>query len=56
MLKSTSALLFCAAIGATPAVGQEICQPTFTPKASGHSEVINYQRKWTGTSVVDASR
>jgi uncharacterized protein YjiS (DUF1127 family) len=56
---SQSALLLAslfAASGATRAVSQEICKPSLSPKASAHSDVVNFQRRWTGVFAVDASR
>jgi hypothetical protein len=59
MHRSQSAFLLCGlliASGAAPAVSQDLCKPALFPKASEHSEVVNFQRKWTGTFAVDASR
>jgi uncharacterized protein YjiS (DUF1127 family) len=40
----------------TQALSQEVCKPSLTTKESGHSDVVNFQRKWTGVFAVDASR
>ena len=59
MHRSRSALLLyalLAACGATPAGSEETCKPTLSSKASGHSDVVNFRRKWTGVFAVDASR
>ena len=57
MRNSRSALLLSALIGATaPAVGQETCTPVLATKSSGHSDVVNFQRRWTAVFTVDASR
>jgi uncharacterized protein YjiS (DUF1127 family) len=56
---SRSALLLVSllvASGATRAVSQEICKPRLSAKAAGHSDVVNFQRKWTAGFAVDASR
>jgi hypothetical protein len=53
-----SAFLLCAMLGVTaaaPAVSQEQCKPILSPKVSGHSEVVNFRRKWTAVFAVDAS-
>jgi uncharacterized protein YjiS (DUF1127 family) len=44
------------ALPATHAEGREICRPILSTRASGHSEVVNLQRRWTGVFAVDASR
>jgi hypothetical protein len=57
MRYSRSAVLLCALLGATvPAIGQETCTPVLSTKSSGHSQVVNFQRRWTGVFAVDASR
>jgi uncharacterized protein YjiS (DUF1127 family) len=53
------AFLLCGlliAASAGQAVSQEICKPSLSPKASGHSDVVSFQRRWTGVFAVDASR
>ena len=45
-----------AAIAGTPAVSQEICKPTIAAVSAGHSEVVNFERSWTGLFRVNASR
>ena len=44
------------AAGPTRATSEEICRPTLAAKSSGHSEVANFQRRWTAVFVTDASR
>jgi hypothetical protein len=59
MRQLRSALLLCSLLvtsGAAPAISQEICRPTLSPIVSGHSDVVNFQRKWTGVFAADASR
>jgi uncharacterized protein YjiS (DUF1127 family) len=50
--------LLCALLSSmAPSVeGAPVCRPNISPKASAHSEVVNFQRKWTGVFAVDASR
>jgi hypothetical protein len=43
------------AAGATGAANQAFCRPAIAPGPSGHSDVVNRQRTWTGTFAVDAS-
>ena len=57
MRHSRSALLLAALLGATaPAAGQETCKPVLWTKSSGHSDVVNFQRRWRGVFSVDPSR
>ena len=59
MHRSQSAFLLCSlfvASGAVLAGSQEVCKPALSLKDSEHSEVVRFQRKWTGAFVVDASR
>ena len=52
-----SAILLGALLGATaPGAGQETCRPVLSAKSSGHSDVLNFQRRWKGVFTVDASR
>ena len=44
------------ASGATRAPSQEICKPSLSANAAGHSDVVNFERRWTGVFAVDASR
>ena len=44
------------ASNAAPVMSQEICKPTLSSKTSGHSEVVNRERRWTGVFAVAASR
>ncbi len=43
------------ASGATEAMSQKLCKPSLSLKASGHSDVVNRQRRWAGVFAVDAS-
>jgi hypothetical protein len=58
MRKSRPALLLCSlftALATAPAASQDICKPILSPKASGHSDVVDFQRKWSGVVAVAAS-
>jgi hypothetical protein len=57
MRYSRSAFLLSALLGATGlAAGQETCKPVLSMNSSGHSDVVNFQRRWTAVLTVDASR
>jgi hypothetical protein len=43
------------AYSVTPSASEQQCRPSLSSKASGHSEVVDQQRKWTAVLDVDAS-